>query len=229
MNEETKNNPPISDRSGVTDAVRVQILATEHWSLLATRSMIWNEIFSRASMFVTLLSAAVVGLALVAQATGFGPGFLLFALLILPVVLLMGVATAIRLGDANVDDFGLVMSMNRLRHAYMELAPELEPYFTTSHHDDPASIIRSYGLGYRMNIARILGGTPSLVAAINVVVFGVITFLIAGGLGASITASVIARVAAALAGALAHGAMVSHAIRSSRSGIHPRFPGGEAG
>jgi hypothetical protein len=65
---------PLSDRSGVTDAVRTQILATEHWSLLATRSMTWNEVFSRASMSVTVLSAAVVALALVAQAAAFGPG-----------------------------------------------------------------------------------------------------------------------------------------------------------
>jgi hypothetical protein len=55
MNDRFTTLPPLSDRSGVTDAVRAQILATEHWSLLATRSMTWNEIFSRASMFVTVL------------------------------------------------------------------------------------------------------------------------------------------------------------------------------
>jgi len=136
----------LSDRSGVTDAVRAQILATEHWSLLATRSMTWNEVFSRSTMFVTVLSAAVVALALVAQATAFGPGFRLFALLVLPVVLLVGLATVLRLGDANTDDFGLVLGMNRLRHAYLELAPELEPYFVTAHHDDEAGIMRSFGL-----------------------------------------------------------------------------------
>src|SRR5262245_56306167 len=127
----TSSQPPLADRSGsgrsVTDAVRAQILATEHWSLLATRSMTWNEVFSRASMFITVLSAAVVALALVAQATAFGPGFRLFALFVLPVVLVVGVATLLRLGDANTDDFGLVLGMNRLRHAYLELAPELEP------------------------------------------------------------------------------------------------------
>src|SRR5690349_15934088 len=124
--------PALSDRSGVTDAVRAQILATEHWSLLATRSMTWNEIFSRASMFITVLSAAVVALALVAQATAFGSGFRFFALLVLPVVLLVGLATTLRLAAANSEDFGLVVGMNRLRHAYLELAPELEPYFITS-------------------------------------------------------------------------------------------------
>src|SRR5215467_8997740 len=113
----TTSPSSLSDRSGagVTDAVRAQLLATEHWSLLATRSMTWNEVFSRASMFLTVLSASVVALALVAQATAFGPTFRLFALLVLPIVLLVGVATYIRLNDANVDDIGWLLGMNRLR------------------------------------------------------------------------------------------------------------------
>ena len=74
-------------------ALRLQILTTEHWSLLSTRSLSWNEAFSRASMFLSVLSGAVVALALVAQATAFDEGFMTFALLILPVVLFVGVVT----------------------------------------------------------------------------------------------------------------------------------------
>ena len=48
------------------------ILATEHWSLLGTRSMIWNEAMSRTTVFLTVLSASIVALALLADATGFG-------------------------------------------------------------------------------------------------------------------------------------------------------------
>src|SRR3954468_341219 len=92
---------PLSDEGKVTDAVRVQILATEHWSLLATRSMTWNEAFSRASMFLTVLSAAMVALALVAQATAFGEGFHVFALIVLPIVLLVGLGTYGRLTAIN--------------------------------------------------------------------------------------------------------------------------------
>ncbi|MGH2382539.1 MAG: hypothetical protein ACRDG7_15155 [Candidatus Limnocylindria bacterium] len=33
---------------GIPLAVRLQILSTEHWSLLASRSLAWNESFSRA-------------------------------------------------------------------------------------------------------------------------------------------------------------------------------------
>ncbi len=78
-------------------ALRLQILTTEHWSLLSTRALSWNEAFSRATMFLSVLSGAVVALALVAQATAFGEGFMTFALLILPVVLFVGVATFMRL------------------------------------------------------------------------------------------------------------------------------------
>jgi len=59
---------------GVTPAMRLQILSTEHWSLLASRSLAWNESFSRADMFLSTLSGAIVALALVAQATEFGEG-----------------------------------------------------------------------------------------------------------------------------------------------------------
>jgi len=60
--------PPSVPPPGVPDAVRVQILATEHWSLLAARNITYSAIFSRTSIFLTVVSAAVVALALVAQA-----------------------------------------------------------------------------------------------------------------------------------------------------------------
>ena len=221
----TPTTPPtLTDRSGVTDAVRAQILATEHRSLLATRSMTWNEVFSRSTMFVTVLSAAVVALALVAQATAFGPGFRLFALLVLPVVLLVGVATVLRLGDANTDDFGLVLGMNRLRHAYLELAPELEPYFVTGRHDDMAGLTQSYGLGYHSGLGRVLAATPNLVAIIDAVVFGVFAALIAQILGAPDAAVVATGAVAALAGVIGFAVLVLRARTRVWRGVHPRFP-----
>jgi hypothetical protein len=49
---------------------------------------------------------------------------------------LIGVGTYIRLVDARIEDFWLLSGGNRLRHAYLEIAPEYEPYFVTGHHDD---------------------------------------------------------------------------------------------
>jgi hypothetical protein len=186
--------------------------------------MTWNEIFSRASMFTTVLSAAVVALALVAQATAFGPNFRLFALLVLPVVLLVGLATILRLGAANGEDFWLLMGMNRLRHGYLELAPELELYFVTEYHDDPRSVFASYGMGASMSLSRILAGTPNLVAAINILVFGVFAALVAQTLGASDQVALVVGLVAALLAAVGLAALAFQAIKRGMRMHHPRFP-----
>ncbi len=162
----------------VPDAVRVQILATEHWSLLANRSLIWNETFSRATMFLTTLSAAVVALALVSQATDDGDDFTLFALLVLPLVLLLGIWTSIRLRVAWDEDVWMVVGMNRLRHAYIDIAPDLERYFVTSCYDDMAGVMKSYSPTGPSRITRIMASTPVLVGTINSALVGVITTLI---------------------------------------------------
>ncbi len=60
----------------VSPAMRLQILSTEHWSLLASRSLAWNESFSRAGMFLSTLSGAIVALGLVGGASGFGEAFI---------------------------------------------------------------------------------------------------------------------------------------------------------
>jgi hypothetical protein len=44
--------PGVLDHSGAQAALRAQILATEHWSLLATRGMTWSEIFSRTGISI---------------------------------------------------------------------------------------------------------------------------------------------------------------------------------
>ena len=142
-------------RGATPAALQVQILATEHWSLLATRSQSWNESFARAQMFLSALAASVIALALVAQATGFGSGFTAFALVLLPVVLFLGLTTYIRLVAINHDETRWVLGMNRIRAAYLELAPELERWFITSHHDDERGAMVTAGLGHLPNPVRL--------------------------------------------------------------------------
>lgn len=165
-------------REGSPAALDLQILSTEHWSLLATRSLSWTESFSRAQMFLSVLSGAVIALALVAQATAFGEGFTAFALVILPVVLFLGVATFIRLVAVNNDEGRWVIGMNRIRGAYLEIAPHLEPYFITGHHDDEKGLMVTGGWG---DFPKLYGfvTTPAVVAVICGVVAGTIAFLAA--------------------------------------------------
>src|SRR5260370_22377381 len=114
----------------------LQILATEHWSLLATRSLTLTESLGRVSMFLGVLSGAVIALALIAQADHFGTTFIAIAIFMLGVVFFVGVATVRRLVMLNFDDYRGVIGVNRLRHAYLELHPELEPNFITSRYAD---------------------------------------------------------------------------------------------
>lgn len=178
------SEPPSGSASGsrepASDSVKVQILATEHWGQLATRSMLWNEIFTRAGMFLTTLSAATVAIALVAQASDFGPEFRLFAVIVLPVVLFVGFATHARLAAASEQEIWSVVGMNRLRHAYMEIAPELEPYFITSHYDDFPGLLQSSGQYTRIRPMMAVTGTATITGVLNAVIAGVLAALLTG-------------------------------------------------
>src|SRR5437867_9474508 len=174
---------------GVSPAMRLQILSTEHWSLLASRSLAWNESFSRAGMFLTTLSGAIVALGLVGGASGFGEAFTLFALVILPVVLFIGVATWIRLSSSNYHEARCAIGRNRTRRAYLELAPDLERYFVMSAHDDFRGIGVTMGVppggGKFFWLAQIVAGTPTVVTILNSVLAGAITAIAALRIGAA--------------------------------------------
>jgi hypothetical protein len=112
--------------------IRAQLLATEHWSLLATRSTTQSEVLSRITTFLMLVSGSIVSLALIGQATRFDRRFITFALVRLAMVLMIGALTQLRLYNAAVEDRGHVIGMNRLRAAYVGLDPGIERYFVTS-------------------------------------------------------------------------------------------------
>jgi hypothetical protein len=163
-----------AERGEIPPSVRLQILTTEHWSLLTTRTMSWNESFARATMFLSALSGTVVALALVGGMTRFEGAFVTFALLVLPVVLFIGVATFRRLIEINrEEDVRWVIGMNRLRHAYLESAPELQPYFVSGWSDDESGIMRTFGATPGPGaITHEFVTTPGLIAVINGVLAG---------------------------------------------------------
>jgi hypothetical protein len=157
------------------------ILASEHWSLIAARSLIWNEAMSRATVFLTVLSASIIALALLADATGFGSETTTLALVLLPVVFLLGIAAYARLVQINTEEFQLVLAMNRIRRAYLEIEPDLERYFTTGHHDDERGVIATYmldGPSRRWLTAHFLVNTPTIVATVDAALAAAILVLI---------------------------------------------------
>ena len=169
--------------AGLDNPHALQILMTEHWSLLASRSLGYTEAMSRASIYVAALTGSVVALALVGQATGFDDAFVAFALVLLPVVFFLGLVTIVRLG-INWEDATWVQGMNRIRNAYLDVAPELEPYFVTSKYDDDRGVLTST-LAVPAVVTPFQGfvAIPGVVAVLDSVIAGAIAGITAHALG----------------------------------------------
>jgi len=207
------------------EALRLQVLATEHWGLLATRSMVWNEMFARAGMFLTTLSGAIVALALVGPATGFGSGFLIFALAVLPVVLFVGFASVVRMGRANYYDAMCVVGMNRIRHAYMQLTPEVEQFLVMATHDDTDSINVSSGVKPGASFAGgVLVSSTFVMSVVTAVVGAAVGAVIAQLLGATTPVTVAAGVSGFLTVFGLQTLVAYHEISSGMRTYQPMFP-----
>jgi hypothetical protein len=220
--------PPTVRESGV--GAKLQILATEHWSLLATRSLTYTESLSRVTIFLAILSGAVIALALVAQADPFGPVFISIAIPLLSVVVFAGIATISRLTALNRDDYRWVIGMNRLRNAYLELYPELEPHFVTSQYDDMRSALRTLGIE-DMTASRGVGSVfhliqtlPGMLTVIVAVVAGAIAALAALAFGVSPVGMVMAAAAAFVLVLVLMGIGARRSFGSPPPSLEPRFP-----
>ena len=221
MTELPPRDPVVSEK--------LQILATEHWSLIAARALTYQESLGRVSMFLGVLSGAVIALALIGQVDHFSTTFIAVAIFMLAVVFFVGVATIRRLQMLNLDDYTWVVGMNRLRHAYLELHPELEQYFITSQYDDLAGNLKTLGLA--PSSAPLLGTVfhgfitlPGMLGVIVASVGAAIVGLAASGFGGSPTVIL-------LTGILGFVAVLTVATYSGRRSyrrygpsIQPRFP-----
>jgi hypothetical protein len=148
----------------------LQILSTEHWSLLSQRSLVYNESFARAGMFLTFLSASLVALAFAASAMAFDRTFLVLATTLLSVDLVIGLATVGRMLDTSLDDVRAIAGMNRIRNAYVQIAPVVQPFLITSIHDDAAGALETYGEKMiRPGIGALLHGPTTASGMIGVI------------------------------------------------------------
>jgi hypothetical protein len=167
-------------------AVVAQLLATEHWSLLATRGTMWSEVMSRITILLTVLTGSLVILGLVAQAGGFGTTFQVLAIGLAGAGLILGTLTSVRVFLASDEDAGLILAMNRLRAAYAELAPGIEEQFVTSTRSDERGLMQTYSLGVRRHtLVHIVGSTNFFVGTVNTLVAGALAALVAATLEAT--------------------------------------------
>lgn len=222
--DDTSLAPTPADAAPATPpAVVAQILATEHWSLLATRSVLWGELMNRISIHLTVSSAALVVLALVAQATGFGEGFWVMAIGLSSVLLVLGTLTLLRVSLGSEEDHNLIVGMNRLRGAYAELAPEVQGTFVTSGRDDRQGVFDTYWMGATRTVGiHAVSSTSFFLACFNSMVAGTLAALITHAAGGG-TALVAVIGALALVAYLGAGTFIT-GRRMRRVGLAARYP-----
>jgi hypothetical protein len=146
-------------------------MTTEHFTLQTARAASTAESNGRSALFIGAVSSAVVALAFIGQVSGMGEGFFLFGLVLFPSLLFLGFVTFMRLIQTGIEDLAHGFGIKRIRHYYIELAPEIRPYLIHSIQDDAFDALESIGivpLKWQMFLTN--SGT---VAVINGVIAGV--------------------------------------------------------
>ena len=179
----------------------VSIMTTEHYNLQSGRSMTISESNGRSSLFVGAVSSGLIALTFVGQIAHLGTAFFVFSLIVIPTLLFMGLITFERVLQAGSADIVYARGINRIRHLYLEYAPQMQPYFILSTHDDQEGTLGQEAMqtswwqvflsmaGMMAVINSVLAGSfvGLLLAAFTLPLWittsaGVVTFLVSVGL-----------------------------------------------
>ena len=205
----------------------VAALVPEYGLLMGALGAAWSASLVRTSLFLGVLSAAGVGLGFAAQGGVDRASFSALVLIVMPLVLLLGIATFIRLVQVQREAVVYITGLNRIRHVLQESAPASRPYFVLPAHDDEAALYRSVGTGMSVRPPRY----PLLHLVVQTQgIVGIVTGVVAAAIAGIALAPVDLRVAW-LASAVAFVATVGslftywqRSLRDLRSGIRTLFP-----
>jgi hypothetical protein len=155
----------------------MQFMTTEHFTLQTARAATVAEANGRASLFIGSVSSAVVALAFIGQISGMSQTFFLFALVLFPSLLFLGLVTFDRVLQTALEDWMYAVEINRIRHFYAELAPEMKRYFIESTHDDTPGVLQAVGIKPRTWQFFLTGS--GMVGVINSILAGVFAGIVA--------------------------------------------------
>jgi hypothetical protein len=187
----------------------LQALTTEHFTLQTARSATIADSNGRSALYLATVSSAVVALAFIGQLTHTGQAFHLFALALLPALVVLGILTYLRLVQTAVEDLFYARAINRIRHHYVGLDPDGARWFVLCGFDDPAGVMAAMGLaapGARHSHRHLMSHAATMVAAVTSIIGGVLAALVANAAGsgqlpvaASATVGAVVTVAASAA------------------------------
>ncbi|HEY5938867.1 MAG TPA: hypothetical protein VIU61_29645 [Kofleriaceae bacterium] len=172
--------PRPATSADVTPQQILQFMTSEHFAVQSAKSAIVAETTGRATVFLSSVSSAVVALAFVGQSSTAGDFFLLFGLALFVPLFFLGLATYVRIHEASIENMMHARRINRIRHYYVELAPEMAPYFARRTHDDMIDYLDELAIFVPKHPGRFWGRWEQMitiagaVAVVNAVIAGVV-------------------------------------------------------
>jgi ABC-type sugar transport system permease subunit len=174
----------------------------------------------------------VVALAFIGQVAHVGKAFFLFALALLPALVLLGVLTYLRLLQTAVEDWFYARAINRIRRHYVDLDPDAARWFLLTSCDDPPAVMVNMGLaapGAKRSRWHLLSHTATMVAVVTSIIGGVFVALAADALSAGalrVAAAAGVGVVVTMAGITAFGWHQARRWRAAEDSVPALFPSG---
>ncbi len=158
----------------------VTMMTTKHYNLQTGRSMTVADANGRCTLFIGAVSGTLIAIAFTGQVSRMGTAFFVFSLVLLPSLFLMGLITFERVLQSSIEDLTYARGITRIRHLYLESAPQLRPYFILAADDEGRRPILKVGL--HPSWWQVFLTTAGMIAAITSVLAGVFVGLLLSAL-----------------------------------------------
>ncbi|GCE31138.1 hypothetical protein KDA_66220 [Dictyobacter alpinus] len=175
--EDNSTQSVIQQNTDMDQPSIVAMMTTEHYNLQSGRAMTISESNGRSGLFLSTVSTALVALAFIAQISKLGTEFYVFALILLPSLFFIGLVTFERTVQVAIADITYARGINRIRHFYIEVAPQIADYFVQPYYDDETSVYGSEGA--TASWWPIFLTTSGMIAVIDSVIGGTLIGLLA--------------------------------------------------
>jgi hypothetical protein len=159
-------------------------LTTEHFTLQAARGSTVSESAARASLYVSVLSSALIALRFLGQRSTSGLPFRAFVLVALPTVYGLGVFSLARLVQGSLEDLFYGRAISRVRAVYEEIAGEKRSAFVPEIGESVEDMLANMALA-RPSRWQLFFTTATMVAFVNSVLLDAVTAVGVGSVGSA--------------------------------------------
>ncbi|MDG4758326.1 hypothetical protein [Micromonospora sp. WMMD710] len=187
----------------------LSVLTTEHYALQTSRAGTITEATGRATIFLSVLSAALIGLGFV---SGNDRVIRPYLGAVLPILVVIGVLTFLRLVETTVENALDLKRIQRIRAYYQDRLAGEHDFFADAVASEDSAETAWILVGTRPGRWEFLLTTAALVGAVNAALVGLGVALVVSAVGAAHWLTILAGVVVAL---VAFAAQFAYIVRMS--------------